>query len=169
MPLPKSSVNVEEAVKLYGEGWTFDMLSERYGVSRQRVQQKIGHLVCERIQLCARCQKRLVGPESTLCEECQLDAKNKCPDCGEIIAYSSKRCTACNGIVQRAFDVRLARGLYESGYTLHEVAKFLDVSHVRVYLQLKNLGTTFRSKGRGHQSPLVPIEKIAAQLKKILP
>ncbi len=90
----KSRVNAPEAKKLQAEGWTYEQLGERYGVTGERVRQKIGSMRIA--SKCPKCKKTTSGvAKNSLCRRCNKAHDHDLCDCGRTKKVTSEKCKTC--------------------------------------------------------------------------
>lgn len=144
----RSKVNVTEAQALYAAGWTLEALGDRYGVTRERVRQKINTDVVVHSRphdrTCTKCGRVFQGRKYTiLCEACKPRKEYDRCACGKI---KRKELPACGSCQTRKFPHSLVPKLYRLGFAGVDIARAFRVHPAAVYRALRHAGTPRRSK-----------------------
>lgn len=173
----KSRVNVTEAVELYNGGATLADLAVKYGVTRERVRQKITRLVDHERTKPAKCKgcgaEFRQGPGSPVwycSDKCRNEAvkqglRSDCV-CGNKKMRNAGRCKKCSSEHSRTFDYALAAHLYDRGATAKQVAKVLKLIPITVAMAVNRAGCP--KHGRGFRATLtIPeLRGMAAEFRK---
>ena len=159
-----SRINVSEAQQLYAAGWTLKMLGERYGVTRERIRQKIDTNVPiqkeAHSRTCTGCNGTFQGPKRTrLCESCKSQTRYDRCGCGRLKRKWASRCAECHS---RRDYYQLVVQLYHLGYGLPDISEALRVSRGAILCALQKTGTPRRSRGDG-----LRVSKLARQRQSI--
>lgn len=151
----KSKVNKEEAQRLFNDGWTLAALGQRYGVTRERVRQKIDTSYPKRRTIfdrtCLQCGQSFQGARHVLhCKSCyDLRQCDLCA-CGKLKKKPSARCCECR---PSKFPWHFAGPLYRMGYGLEAISRCFGASGAAAVLKvLKRFGVRTRSHSQGIHS-----------------
>jgi len=172
---PLSKIDINEAAELYNGGWTLGQLGEKYGVTRERIRQKITLLVNHdrtRSICCKHCGTEFVvkggrGRNGKYCStECRRKSQSvKTTDqckCGKMKSIGADHCKKCSGRQARTFDYELASYLYDHGSTAKQVGEFLGQKEITISVAVNKAGSP--RHGRGYRQKLTcdDIQRLAA-------
>jgi SOS response regulatory protein OraA/RecX len=134
--------NIEEAFKDYKNGTTLRELGQRYGISHERVRQKLSHLKAKenvnlKRVLCKRCKNGMLIPlrsSRKFCPSCAQIIKktsyahNQC-ECGKPKYRRAKKCAECS----QKYSHKLAQQFIKKGFTVKSIAKVFSVTPAAIY------------------------------------
>ena len=175
----KSKVNVAEAARLYNGGsWTYGRLAAKYGVTRERIRQKLRGLVTPRVAVertCRRCENSfriMLSRREVLCGGCRHFVANyKQCKCGRWCDKRSKECRECANFHKQTFDGGLAAALYREGYGVPDIAAHLGAKSEAIYKAFCRKGVqrrpaTVRVETARAACERMPIAKAAKRLQR---
>jgi len=159
-----SKLDLEEAIKLFNEGSTLEALAKKYGLSRERVRQKLKGKVNKERPLkryCRHCRDEITEAnkppqifkilESCSKEECLKKSAlyHRCDGCQKpIVKTKTGKCQRCQAEKRRIFDYSLMAFLYTKGGTGNQIAEAMGVKPITIYMALrKRSGVEMRPKG----------------------
>jgi hypothetical protein len=142
-----SRVKMPEAQVLYDNGWTLEQLGEHYGVSRERVRQKIRThkrtgIPC---RLCGKPfnQQTMLGFHCNTCvqvkhKEQQLKVRQDQCTCGKMKSKISEMCCDCRKAECLDEDQMVA--MFKQGYSAKYLASMFNVSRPAIYHAFYRVG-----------------------------
>lgn len=160
---------LEQMRAMRAKGDSYAVIGERFGVSRQRVQQIVGDVkVLEPYahKECEWCEKRFRyekgGPPRSYCStKCQKQAVAvvPCPSCDRYMSRGSSTCKRCS----RVHDRDLILSVYLGGASTTQIGTCLGVSGAAIAGLIAKTGTKLRKRGVASRSTMTD-----AQVRKLL-
>lgn len=174
-----SKIDLAEAIELFNSGWTLQKLGDRYGVSRERVRQRlVGRVDKDRKRpaTCSECgtdfavDAKSTGPKAFCSDECRAASKkrsfvNKCK-CGGIKNRSAEHCMKCRGREARTFDYQVAGHLYSKGATAKQIGDVLRVKPITVRMAVMRLGVPLHGRGFRRKLTIAQIRRLATDYRR---
>lgn len=138
--------NIEEAFNKFQNGTTLRQLGEYYGISYERVRQKLepvrSSITSKKVK-CKRCKKDMTIPVKSsrkYCPACidinkkNYPTKDLC-ECGQVKYKTSKKCMKCKA----KYSHELAKSLIARNYSVESIAQVFDVTPVTIYRLKKEM------------------------------